>query len=182
MGTGFDGSFFHRRGRPKDEGGGTRIAGVPTSSRRASCATNGIPLRDAQDCRAIDLAVDGADEVDPTINVTKGGGGGPNEKLVPAWPASCGDRGREQLVSRLGSTAAITHRKVTVGIGLRHREVVTRLGAQPRLGWAVNKDGPLGADNGQLVIDAKFGQTSTFASDARCTDTPGVRRDRAILR
>lgn len=65
---------------------GVRLAGVPTSQETAALATqSGIPLIDSQDRWEIDLAIDGADQVDPNFNLIKGGGGALlKEKIVAA--------------------------------------------------------------------------------------------------
>ncbi len=64
--------------------GGLRIRGVPTSLETAELAIHaGIPLL-ADDAEwAIDVALDGADQVDPQLNLIKGGGGALlKEKIV----------------------------------------------------------------------------------------------------
>ena len=63
---------------------GLRITGVPTSEATTRLARElGIPLRDLNDVDAIDVTIDGADEVDPFFHLIKGGGGAhTREKLV----------------------------------------------------------------------------------------------------
>ena len=63
---------------------GLRIRGVPTSQETATLATQlGIPIFQDEDHWSIDVAVDGADEVDPAFNLIKGGGGALlREKIV----------------------------------------------------------------------------------------------------
>lgn len=65
---------------------GLRIKGIPTSLGIAELATQaGIPLLENQDAWAIDVAIDGADQVDPHLNLMKGGGGALlKEKIVAA--------------------------------------------------------------------------------------------------
>lgn len=59
---------------------------VATSERTAALAQSlGLPLRDLNDVRRLDLAVDGADEIDLDLNLIKGGGGAHlREKVVAA--------------------------------------------------------------------------------------------------
>jgi len=66
------------------EGKLTDIVGVPTSKRTAEqAAALGIPLSVLDDHPKIDLAIDGADEVDPHLNLVKGRGGALlREKMV----------------------------------------------------------------------------------------------------
>jgi ribose 5-phosphate isomerase A len=55
---------------------GLRIRGVPTSERtRRTAEMVGIPLTTLDDCPRLDITIDGADEVDPSLNLIKGGGG-----------------------------------------------------------------------------------------------------------
>ena len=63
---------------------GLRIRGVPTSQATATYATQlGIPLLGNDEPWEIDVAVDGADQVDPQLNLIKGGGGALlREKIV----------------------------------------------------------------------------------------------------
>lgn len=56
--------------------GGATIAGVCTSNKTALLAKElGIKIVDVNDVDHIDVAIDGADEFDPQLNLIKGGGG-----------------------------------------------------------------------------------------------------------
>ncbi len=63
---------------------GLNIRGVPTSRETAELARkNGIPLIETDDAWVIDVGIDGADQVDPQLNLIKGGGGALlHEKIV----------------------------------------------------------------------------------------------------
>ena len=65
---------------------GLSIRGVPTSLETAELARkNGIPLLETEDAWTIDVAIDGADQVDAQLNLIKGGGGALlREKIVAA--------------------------------------------------------------------------------------------------
>ncbi|MEK7337568.1 MAG: ribose-5-phosphate isomerase RpiA [Nitrospirota bacterium] len=65
---------------------GMRLRGVPTSHETATLAKEaGIILIDADNRWEIDVAIDGADQVDPGLNLIKGGGGALlKEKIVAA--------------------------------------------------------------------------------------------------
>ncbi len=65
---------------------GMTLRGVPTSKETATLATQqGITLIDADNAWVIDVAIDGADQVDPGFNLIKGGGGALlKEKIVAA--------------------------------------------------------------------------------------------------
>ena len=56
--------------------GGLKVTGVPTSeATRVQAEQCGIALTTLDETPELDLTVDGADEVDPALNLIKGGGG-----------------------------------------------------------------------------------------------------------
>ncbi|WP_100404674.1 ribose-5-phosphate isomerase RpiA [Bacillus solitudinis] len=65
---------------------GLKIKGVPSSIRTEGWAKEfGVPLTDFSQVKQLDIAIDGADEVDPNFNLIKGGGGSlVREKIVAA--------------------------------------------------------------------------------------------------
>jgi ribose 5-phosphate isomerase A len=65
---------------------GLAVIGVPTSeATRTDAVRCGIPLTTLDDIDRLDLTVDGADEIDPSLNLIKGGGGALlREKIVAA--------------------------------------------------------------------------------------------------
>ena len=75
LGTGSTAAWMVRRlaARVRDEG--LRVTGVATSTRTAALAQElGIPLSTLDEVKWLDLTIDGADEVDPDLNLIKGGG------------------------------------------------------------------------------------------------------------
>src|SRR3712207_5091527 len=86
---------------------GLRITAVPTSEATARLARElGIPLRDLNHVDAIDVTIDGADEVDPSFHLIKGAGGAhTREKLVArATRLEVIVVDSSKLVRRLGET------------------------------------------------------------------------------
>jgi ribose 5-phosphate isomerase A len=65
---------------------GLKVIGVPTSeATRADAERCGVPLTTLDDIDRLDLTIDGADEIDPDLNLIKGGGGALlREKIVAA--------------------------------------------------------------------------------------------------
>nr|WP_233287131.1 ribose-5-phosphate isomerase RpiA [Bradyrhizobium oropedii] len=65
---------------------GMKVIGVPTSEvTRADAIRCGIPLTTLDEIDHLDLTIDGADEIDPALNLIKGGGGALlREKIVAA--------------------------------------------------------------------------------------------------
>jgi len=85
LGTGSTAVFALRRvGERLAEGGLANVKGIPTSKGAAATAANlGIPMTSLEEHPVIDLTIDGADEVDPALNLIKGGGGALlREKIV----------------------------------------------------------------------------------------------------
>jgi len=77
LGTGSTTAFAVMRiGELIKSGDLKNIVGIPTSIRTEKLATElGIPLCGLDDRPMIDITIDGADEVDPALNLIKGGGG-----------------------------------------------------------------------------------------------------------
>lgn len=87
LGTGSTAAFVVAEiGELYSSGKFTDIVGVPTSKRTYEQALSlGIPLSTLDDHPRIDLAIDGADEVDPNLDLVKGRGGALlREKMVEA--------------------------------------------------------------------------------------------------
>ncbi len=164
-------------GRRWQAGEITDIVGVPTSFQAAALAQEyGIPQITLNEIDHIDLAIDGADEVDPRRNLIKGGGAcHTREKLVDS-------RARRfvvvvdetKLSDVLGSAFALPVEVLPEA----YRQVMgtlSDLGAQPQLRMAVRKAGPVVTDQGNLVIDAKFSAIEDPADlEARINNIPGV--------
>jgi len=127
---------------------GLRITGVPTSERTAARARElGIPLAVNV---ATDIAIDGADEVDPRLNLIKGRGGALlREKIV----AQSSSRfivvvDESKLVARLGA-GLLPIEVVQFGWQATARRIL-QLGGKPQ-----RRD--LITDNGNYILDCMFG-------------------------
>jgi len=157
---------------------GLRVVTVPTSFQsRLLCDKLGIPLRDMQDCARLDLAIDGADEVDPQLDVIKGGGAAhTREKIVAAMAGEFVVVVDEsKLVPALGTTFAIPVEVLPSGLAYVAASLRS-LGASASLRVATSgKDGPVVTDNGQFVLDVRFPPgTDLRAADGKLHRIPGV--------
>src|SRR5437660_12206591 len=83
LGTGSTAAFFIKL-LAERVNAGLRIRGIPTSVKSQQLAQSlGIPLTTLDEVQEIAVTVDGADEVDPQLNLIKGGGGAMlREKIV----------------------------------------------------------------------------------------------------
>ena len=151
--------------RIRDEG--LRVAGVPTSFAAERLARqHGVPLLTiddlgldtlALDVPALDLALDGADEVDPDLNLVKGRGGAHvREKVVASLAARfvvLADASKR--VERLGTTMPVPVEVLPMAAAAVARSL-RGLGAEPLLRMALAKDGPVVTDQGLWILDARF--------------------------
>jgi ribose 5-phosphate isomerase A len=136
---------------------GLRIVGVPTSHRTALLASSlGITVGTLEEHPRLDIAIDGADEVDPQLRVIKGLGGALlREKIVAAASARfvvVVDDGK--LVSRLGETAPVPVEVLPFGCSPA-AERLRALGAEVVLREA--GAGPFVTDNAHYLLDCRFG-------------------------
>lgn len=155
--------------------GGLRVRGVPTSQASDALARQvGIPLVALEEVEALDLTVDGADEVDPQLNLIKGYGAAlVREKIV----AAASKRlvilvGPEKLVPVLGSRGKVPIEVVPFGIAatIRHLQA---LGLNPEQRIASGQ--PVVTDNGNVIVDGGTGPIASPAKlEAAIRAIPGV--------
>jgi ribose 5-phosphate isomerase A len=136
---------------------GLRIVGaVPTSQETARLASSlGIPLVTLEDYPLLDLALDGADEIDPALNLIKGAGGALLREKVVATAARrfvvIGDASK--LVQRLGTHFPLPVEVVPFALGPVKRQL-EELGA---LAQIRQREGHLFVtDNQNYILDCRF--------------------------
>ena len=136
----------------------TDIQGIPCSHViEAEARSLGIPLTSLEDHPVIDLTFDGADEVDPALNLIKGGGGALlREKIVAQssrYEIIIVDESKLSLA--LGTHWALPVEVIPFGWRTQYAYLVS-LGARPTL-----RPGPDGApfvtDQGNYILDSAFG-------------------------
>jgi ribose 5-phosphate isomerase A len=115
----------------------------------------GIPLATLDDYPAIDVAIDGADEVDPRLFLIKGRGAAHlREKCVAAAALRFIVVVDEQkVVSRLRAPVPVEILPFAVTPVLAQ---LRALGCRPVVREAVKKDGPVITDNGNFIADCAF--------------------------
>ena len=153
------------------------VVGVPTSeATRARAAELGIPLTTLERCPRLDLTIDGADEVDPGLELVKGLGGALlREKIVAAASDAMVvvvDEGK--VVERLGTRAPLPVEVDPFGAAV-HEPFFRSLGARPEL--RRGRDGePYVTDGGNLIYDCHFpdGIGGPAEMEGRLNRRPGV--------
>ena len=159
---------------------GMEIIGVPTSERTAAlCRELGVPLTTLEETPHLDLTIDGADEIDPELNLVKGGGGALlREKIVAAASDSMIVIADEsKLVDPLGAfPLPIAVNRFGLGATRLAVETVARkLGLEGPLSLRMAGDGEFVTDGGHLILDASFGRIpDPRALSAALHAVPGV--------
>jgi ribose 5-phosphate isomerase A len=154
---------------------GQRVRAVPTSQATARLATQlGIPLVPLEEAMPLDVVVDGADEVDPELNLIKGYGRAlVREKIVAAASKK---RiilvGPDKVVEVLGARGNLPVEVVPFGLPLCLRRL-SELGCRP-VPYTV--DGHLFVtDNGNHILDCGIAPIpEPFELDAKIRAIPGV--------
>ena len=178
LGTGSTTAFaLQYIGERLQKGELTNVVGVPTSFQAEVLARQyGIPLTTLDVIDHIDIAIDGADEVDPQKNLIKGGGAAhTREKIVDALAdffLVVVDSGK--LVEKLGSTFLLPVEVIPMAVTPVMRALTT-LGGKPELRMGIRKAGPVVTDQGNLVIDVKFEAIANPAElEKTINNLPGV--------
>ena len=171
VGLGFGSTAIHALralGIKLQSGGLQDVLGVPTAESIAHAAVDaGIPLTTLEDHPIIDLTIDGADEVDPQLNLIKGGGGALlREKII----AQASRRlvivvDESKLSDRLGSLFKLPVEVLPFGWG---SQVVflEELGANVHM--RRQEDGSAyQTDSGNYILDCDFGAIENLERLAR---------------
>lgn len=156
--------------------GGLNVVGVPTSIASENLARGlGIPLVSLEDVPTLDVTIDGADEVDPELNLIKGYGGAlVREKIVAASSRRLVIlAGAVKEVERLGARGRLPVEVLPFALGLCRRRLQT-LGLTPNL--RTDDDGrPFVSDNGGSILDCVTAPIAEpTALEAAIRSIPGV--------
>ena len=134
------------------------IKGVATSFQSEVLALElDIPLIDLASVSKIDLAIDGADEVDPGFQLIKGGGAcHVREKLV----ASKANKllivvDETKMVQNLNQSFPLPV-EVLPNAWKQVKEVISEINGSSTLRMATKKAGPVVTDQGNLILDVLF--------------------------
>lgn len=174
LGTGTTAAFVVTALAERMKNEGLRVRAVSTSHRTEALAReNGIAILDFESVSAVDLAIDGADEIDAKRRAIKGGGGALfREKVVAASAA--------RMIAVVDSSKPVA----VLGKFPLPLEVVPfaaafvlaqvrALGVEPI--WRRNGDAPYKTDQGNYVLDCSFGRIDDPEGlAAKLTAIPGI--------
>ena len=175
LGSGHTAQAFVRALGERIRAGNLRVQGVPTSEDTACLArSEGIPLVTLGEAGILDLTIDGADEVDPQLDLIKGYGRDMvREKIVAASTRRLiivvGD---EKLVPQLGTRGKLPVEVIPFGLPLCNRRL-RNLGCEPVP--YLQGDRLFVTDNGNHILDCRIGlipDASRLEMDIRAI--PGV--------
>lgn len=156
LGTGSTTHYFIEKIGMRMEEEGIEVMGVPTSYQSFLLAKQWkIPITTLEE-HDVDIAVDGADEIDPDFNLIKGGGAAHTLEKIVDYSANeliiIADDSK--MVDKLGKfplpLEIISEAINPVFSALKD------MGADPKIRMARYKDGPVISDNGNFIADAAF--------------------------
>lgn len=155
---------------------GLKIRAIPTSTRtREQAAGLGIPLTTLEESPAIDVTIDGADEIDPGLGLIKGGGGALlGEKVIASFSrlvVIIADS--KKRVQALGKFPLPVEVMPFAAGALAGR--IAKLGATVKLREKSPAGGPFVTDGGHYILDCSFGRIEEPGRLAAILDgMPGV--------
>ena len=154
------------------------VVGVTTSFQGEVLASElGIPLKSLSSVSEIDLAIDGADEVDPKFQLIKGGGAcHVQEKLVAALA--------KKFIVVVDSTKLVEKLNLDFKLPVevlpsawkQVQKTLINLGGEGNLRMAQKKAGPIVTDQGNLILDLTFrnGIDQPEILESQINNIPGV--------
>jgi len=176
LGSGSTAAYFIYALAQRMQSGLSIVGAVPTSTASAELAGNlGIPLTDLDVHPVLDIDIDGADEIDPQLNLIKGGGGALLREKVVAYASRrfivIADE--TKLVPQLGRRMPLPVEVIPFAetpVRLR----IEALGASVQL--RMLGEAPYHTDNGNYILDCSFpgGITAPLDLEAQVRAIVGV--------
>jgi ribose 5-phosphate isomerase A len=167
--------FLEALGKRLASGELSQIVGVPTSTKTEKLAHSlNIPITTLEREPSLDICVDGADEVDPELNLIKGLGGALLREKIVAMASErfivIVDNGK--LVERLGARCPVPVEVLPFGWKVT-AEKIKALGGTPAL--RVDNGSPYITDQNNHILDCHFGPIEDAERVAQQLDSiPGV--------
>lgn len=154
------------------------ILGIPSSYQAFQLAVeNRIPITTLEEHPIVDVNIDGADQIDPQLNLIKGMGAALLREKIVATAAKqtiiiADDKKYVQILGE--NNHPVPTEVLPFGIGLVQRKII-QMGGKPVFREAKGKLGPLISDNGNAIMDITFGPIKDAAKlDQNMKMIPGV--------
>ncbi|XP_014824100.1 PREDICTED: ribose-5-phosphate isomerase [Poecilia mexicana] len=137
------------------------IVCVPTSFQaRQLILQHGLALSDLERHPELDVAIDGADEVDAQLTLIKGGGGCLTQEKIIAGNSKCfvviADYRKDSSVLGEQWKKGVPIEVIPMAYVPVSRVIAKRFGGEVNLRMAVSKAGPVVTDNSNFILDWKF--------------------------
>ncbi len=175
LGTGSTVLYTMEKLAERIQSGEINILGIPTSIQTAIRARKlGIPLTTLDEYPDVDIAIDGADQVDPAFNLIKGRGAAQTRERCLA---ECAKRfvvvvDGSKITQKLSGTVPVEVIPFAMTLVC---ERLKALGGNPNPREGAKKDGPVITDNGNIEIDCEFGDIDDpKALQTAINNLPGV--------
>ncbi len=154
---------------------GMKIVGIPTSY-QAECRARayGIPLSTLHDYTELDIAIDGADQIDPKGNLIKGRGAAQTQErcVASACHLFVVVADASKITSQLSAPVPV---EVIPSAATLAAKLLREMGGNPQVREGVKKDGPVITDNGNWIIDCTFLEIpDPLALEIQINNIPGV--------
>jgi ribose 5-phosphate isomerase A len=154
------------------------VLGIPTSYQAFLLAVkHGIAVTTLEEHPTISLTIDGADQIDPKLNLIKGMGAAlAREKIVASASKQniiiADENKKVQVLGEKDHPVPVEVLPFAISLVKRR---IAKLGGNPIVREGKGKVGPVITDNGNVVIDAVFGPISDAAKlEQRLKMIPGV--------
>jgi ribose 5-phosphate isomerase A len=154
------------------------VMGIPTSYQAFLLAVeSGIAITTLEEHATINLTIDGADQIDPQLNLIKGMGAAlAREKIVASASKQniiiADENKKVQVLGENNHPVPVEVLPFALSIVKRK---IAELGGNPVVREAKRKLGPVITDNGNAIIDAVFGSISDAAAlEQKLKMIPGV--------
>ncbi len=154
---------------------GMKIVGIPTSY-QAECRARayGIPLATLHDYTELDIAIDGADQIDPNGNLIKGRGAAQTQERCVASASRIFVVVADESKKTSQLSAPVPVEVIPSAASLAAKRL-REMGGIPQVREGVKKDGPVITDNGNWIIDCSFSEiTDPLALEIQINNIPGV--------
>ena len=154
------------------------VLAVPTSYQAfLLAAEQGIAVTSLEEHGVIDLTIDGADQIDPKLNLIKGMGAAlAKEKIVASASKQniivADESKRVKVLGEKGHPVPVEVLPFAIGLIKRRIE---GLGGKAVLREGTGKVGPVITDNGNVILDAVFGEIRNASElEVKLKMIPGV--------